>query len=198
MPSRKAKDGGHSAFTDHRIIRVPRQDGPPAAASKLTAWRPLPNPLATRNLGIASVLVGVRDQSSTHVNEGYRLLMEARKHYNDDPILLTNLATVLLRKGVIAEAAPLFEAAVELDPEYAAFHVNYAQALKELGHTSKAITHLETALELDPSLEAAYRTLGEIYAGSRQPDKLRATFERYLEFMPKSLAARAAFRASRH
>ena len=39
MPKRGAKDGGHTAFTDHRIARRPAAEGTLSIAADLTAWR---------------------------------------------------------------------------------------------------------------------------------------------------------------
>lgn len=53
MPKRDAKDGGHSAFTDHRIQRRPEDATNSAAtsATDIAPWREGPAEFQKRNLG---------------------------------------------------------------------------------------------------------------------------------------------------
>jgi hypothetical protein len=158
MPQRPALDGGHTAFTDHRITRVLA----PAAASaslrprKLVAWREPAAEVAVRNLGLANVLVGERDESAPHMDAGFRGLTDVYESRSDDPAVLTSLGLVILRKGGTSEAARLYERAVALDPAYAPYRINAATAWAQAGEWEKAIGHLETAIRMDPSLERAY------------------------------------------
>jgi hypothetical protein len=191
MPRRQTKDGGHTAFTDHRIARVP------VAASatpqrKLAAWHEPSAEVAKRNLGLANIVVGERDGSAFHMDAGFRDLTAVYESRPNDAAVLTSLGLVILRKGGAHEAARLYERAVALEPGYAPHHINAATAWKEAGDTAKAISHLERAIEMDPSLELAYRKLGEIYSRTNQPAKARQVFERYLKFMPGNVTARSA------
>src|SRR5580698_7286572 len=63
MPRRDAKDGGHSAFTDHRIQR--RQESLPDAPTDtgITAWREPSPDLQRRNRGIAYIDAGMQRKS---------------------------------------------------------------------------------------------------------------------------------------
>lgn len=197
MPQRKTRDGGHTAFTDHRITRSPA----PAASTgllqprKLVAWREPAAAVADRNLGLANVLVGERDESAPHMDAGFRSLADLYESRPDDPAVLTSLGLVILRKGGALEAARLYERAVALDPVYAPYRINAATAWTQAGEWQKAVDHLETAIRMDPSLERAYRKLGEIYTRTKQPAKARRVFERYLEFMPGNVTARSAMDA---
>lgn len=191
MPRRQTKDGGHTAFTDHRIARV-SAPGSSAPRRKLVAWHEPPASFAARNLGLANVLVGERDESAFHMDAGFRQLTDVYESRLNDAAVLTSLGLVILRKGGTTEAARLYERAVSLEPNYAPYHINAATAWKETGDFQKAIGHLETAIQMDPSLERAYRKLGEIYARTNQPEKARQVFERYLKFMPDNVTARSA------
>lgn len=191
MPRRQTRDGGHTAFTDHRIARVPAGNAA-ALRRKLIAWREPGDKTAQRNLGLANILVGERDQSAAHMDAGFRQLTEVYESQPDDPAVLTSLGLVILRKGGAVEAARLYERAVVLEPHYAPYHINAATAWTEAGELSKAISHLETAIQMDPSLEMAYRKLGEIYTRTKQREKARETLRRYLQFMPGNVTARSA------
>ena len=191
MPRRQTKDGGHTAFTDHRIARVPAP-GSSTPRRKLVAWREPPAAVAGRNLGLANVLVGERDESAFQMDAGFRQLTGVYESRPDDAAVLTSLGLVILRKGRATEAAQLYERAVALEPNYAPYRINAATAWKEAGDIAKAISHLEMAIQMDPSLELAYRKLGEIYSRTNQPEKARQVFERYLRFMPGNVTARSA------
>ena len=193
MPARKAKDGAHTVFTDHRIARVPKDtggDAPPVG--KLVAWHEPAGPLALRNLGMANIEIGERDHSGEHMDEGARQLVEAMKSSPPDPVMLTKVGLAFLRKGEVSDAIEVFEYTLSLDPSRAGSHANLGNAYKEGGQQSKAIAELERAIQLDPSLEAAYRSLGEIFAKAEDQDGVRTIYQRYLQFMPQNISARKA------
>src|SRR5580704_15739686 len=81
MPKRDAKDGGHAAFTDHRIQRRPEVQHELPAGTSTAAWRePSPN-LQKRNLGIAFIDAGMQRRSSPFIIEGYRTLTEVQQQF---------------------------------------------------------------------------------------------------------------------
>jgi hypothetical protein len=193
MPKRPARDGGHTAFTDHWIQR--RAAANPDATTgvrRLVAWAGASGALGRRNLGLANVTVGERDHSAQHLDEGYRLLTEVHSASQKDPAVLTSLGLLLLRKSRPKEALAMYESALAIEPAYAPYHVNVATAATQAGDESKAITHLERAIDLDPSLEQAYRKLGELYDKRGDRARARQALGRYLKFMPGNLAAQAA------
>jgi len=193
MPVRPAKDGGHTAFTDHRISRFP-QEGSDAPKDRLVPWREPPAIFAKRNLGLASVAVGERDHLTQYLDQGRQLLLEAEHDDPNDPAVLTSLGVVSLRRGWHGEAVELFTRAVAVEPGAAAYYVNLATALVKTGDSSNAIRHLNHAIELDPSLEVAYRRLAEVYRQRNDAAALNEVFQRYLKFRPQSVAAREALR----
>jgi tetratricopeptide (TPR) repeat protein len=196
MPSRRAKDGGHTAFTDHQIQRkTTRRDGSPPSASKLVAWRDPPQNVSSRNLALAYLTVGERDRSAFHMDEAARLLIDAESTHAADPAVLTGLGLLALRQQRPAEALPLFERALKAEPSYAPYQVNFATALNAAGRTDEAVAWLRKAIAQDPSLEPAYRRLGEIMRQRRRPDELRAVFESYLKFMPNNVTAKIALQS---
>lgn len=196
MPTRKAKDGAHTVFTDHRITRRP----PPTAlhpepndrVAKIVAWNNPGGRFAERNLGLAEIEVGERQESTALLEEGAGRVIEAMKSLPPDPVILTKLGVVLLRSGAAADAIEPLEYALKLEPERAGSHVNLANAYRETGQKDRAISELQRAIELDPSLEAAYRALGEIYAKSGDQEKVRESLRLYLRFMPNNMMARQA------
>lgn len=196
MPSRQAKDGGHTAFTDHRIQRTPgKTEASTQAPSRLIAWRAPPAGLTERNLGLAYLSVGERDRTASYMDEAARLLNGVRDSFATDPAVLTSLGLLALRQNKPGEAVSLFERVLKEDPQYAPWQVNLATALKSAGRTEEAIALLRKAIAQDPSLEPAYRRLGEIMRERKSPKELRAVFESYLKFMPNSITARIALQS---
>jgi tetratricopeptide (TPR) repeat protein len=181
MPKRRTKDGGHTAFTDHRITRRVEPEGKPAVEADLAAWRePLPE-LRDRNLALALVTEGLQDGVPDRVIRGYKMLNRLESRFPRDLLLLTELGTVLLTAKQPTEAERRFALALQLRPNYAPYEVNLGDALLEGGNLSGGLEHLERAAKLDPLLpqaihllERAYRMQGEISKAEQLSARYRA------------------------
>ncbi len=195
MQRRSAQDGGHTAFTDHEILRRPRTGGGSAPRGRLAAWREPAGPLAKRNLGLAYLTAGRRGQSAAQMAEGLRLLEEVRDAFPQDPAVLEGLGLAHLGQGETAEAVQWLERAIRARPQYAPYHLDLALARKQAGNLPGAEAELERAIGLDPYLEEAYFRLAAIYAEARQPAKARGILARYLKSVPGNLAALAGLEA---
>ncbi len=192
MPRSASSDIAHTSFTDHRILRRPdTRAGSPG--TELVAWREPPAALDRRNLGLAHISVGERDQNAALLNEGFRLLAGIEQEFAADPEVLSAVGLVLLRQGAVAEALRRFELAAAADPSARGW-LNLAVAQDAAGRSVAAIRSLERAIALDPALRQAYVLLTDIYARSGQPARRREVLERYLRVHPQSLAARRALR----
>jgi len=194
MPKRRAKDGGHSVFTDHFIARVPQPDTlsptPVPPVEKLVAWHEPAGGLAQRNLGLANIELGLLQHSEALLAQGAQQAVAAMKFLPEDPWILTKLGLVLMQTGEASDAIEPLEYAARLEPNRAGSRVNLANAYKEAGQTGKAIGELERAIALDPSLESAYETLGAIYVREKNFASALRTFQLYLKFMPNNILAR--------
>jgi hypothetical protein len=167
MPRLPARDGGHTAFTDHRIRRRPEDSMQPVQTG-LTAWRePVPE-FRERNLGLALLASGILHQSPADLSRGYRMLRGVEKQFPNDRDVLTSLGSVELRIRQPGEALPRFLKALSLRPNCASYEVNAAAALIQLGNDSEAIRHLRRALELDPLLQPAVSMLSSLYRARGQ------------------------------
>ncbi len=197
MRTRPAKDGAHTVFTDHRISRYPQADSDkPAtddAVQKLIAWREPDASLVLRNLGLANIELGRRQQSDQLIT-GVRQLAEAAKSLPPDPVVFTQIGLVLLQMGKPEEARDPLALALRLEPDRAASHINLAGVYAATGETDQAISELKRAIELDPSQASAYRALNVIYTSRRDPEGVARTLRLYLNFMPRNMLARKALR----
>lgn len=72
-------------------------------------------------------------------------------------------------------AKTLFEAVVELDPEFAIGHFNLGMAFRTLGKLGEAIAHYHQAIQLNPNYAEAHQNLGvALLKGGRVADSLDA------------------------
>lgn len=197
MPKRPAKDGGHTAFTDHRINRFAAAASTTSDAStapgELVAWHDPAGALALRNLGLANVHVGERYHSASHMEKGAEQLASAMKLLPEDAVIVTKLGIVLLRQGMTSDAVEFFEFASRMEPGQAGYHVNLAAAYTATGSVNRAISELEQSLTIDPSLGAAYHALIDIF-GQTDKAALRRTLQRYLAAAPGDITTRVALR----
>jgi len=163
MPRREAKDGGHTAFTDHRIQRRPEPEQALPADAEIAAWRDPAADLKTRNLGIAYINVGMEHRSREFIARGYRMLTEVQQQFSNDSEIFTSMGSALLLAKQTSEAELAFERALELSPSSATGETNAASAYLEAGDIDRAVAHLERAVAIDPLHLAADAPLIELY-----------------------------------
>jgi photosynthetic reaction center cytochrome c subunit len=163
MPRRDAKDGGHTAFTDHRIQRRPEQEQALPADAEIAAWRDPAPDLQTRNLGIAYINVGMERRSREFIARGYRMLTEVQQQFSNDSEIFTSMGSALLLAKQTREAELAFERALQLSPSSATGETNAASAYLQAGDIDQAVTHLERAVAIDPLHLAADAPLIELY-----------------------------------
>ncbi|MGB9465780.1 MAG: multiheme c-type cytochrome, partial [Candidatus Acidiferrum sp.] len=163
MPRRDAKDGGHTAFTDHRIQRRPetQPDLPPDAG--IAAWREPSPDLQARNLGIAYIDVGMQRHSSSFIIQGYRSLTEVQKKFTKDSDFFKWIGEALLLGKQTSDAKIAFERALQLDPDSPLTEASAASPYIQEGEAGPAIAHLERAVSLDPLYLPAASTLIGLY-----------------------------------
>jgi hypothetical protein len=183
MPRLAARDGGHTAFTDHRIARRPGPASDAGEPQDLRAWREPDPRLLRRNLALALVTVGLQNKSSPEVIRGYRMLNQVETEYPDDPDVLTTLGNVLLRGKQPVEALRRFEKVLALKPVYAPYEVNAASALIAAGRKPEAIRHLEKAVQLEPLLQQAVELLSSLYREEGERLKAAGLVAQYRQAM---------------
>ena len=185
MPRRDAKDGGHTAFTDHRIQRRPEGQQTLPDSTDIAPWRePVPD-LQMRNLGIAYVNVGAERSSPPLVVRGYRMLTEVQDQFSTDSAVFTSMGTALLLGKQSTEAELAFERALQLDPHSVAGETNAASAYLQAGDIDRAVSHLERAVAIDPlhlpadmPLIDLYRRQGNMAKAAELTGKVNAAMDR--------------------
>jgi photosynthetic reaction center cytochrome c subunit len=181
MPRRDAKDGGHTAFTDHRIQRRPEPQPDVPANADIAAWREPAPEMQKRNLGIAYVNAGMERRSGPFLVRGYRMLTEVQNQFSADSQIFTSMGNALLLGKQTLEAELAFERALQLYPNSVTEETNAASAYLQAGDVDPAIAHLERAVSLDslylPSavpLIALYKQQGNMTKAAELSAKVNA------------------------
>lgn len=185
MPRRNAKDGGHTAFTDHRIQRLPVPQPDLPSDLDIAAWREPAPDLQKRNLGIAYINVGTNQRSPTFIGHGYRLLTEVQNQYSNDSDVFMSIGDALLMAKQTSEAEFAFERVLQLKPDSVIGETKAASASLQAGDVNTAITRLERAVALDPLHLPAVVTLIDLYKQQGDVAKAEALSARVTATMDK-------------
>ena len=181
MPRRPASDGGHTAFTDHRIQRRPETRPDSSENTEIAAWREPSPELQTRNLGIAHIEVGLQRRSPTFIGQGYRELTEVQQQFANDSQFFKWIGEALLAAKQTSEARIAFDRALQLDPKSAVIETKVAAADLQAGDKADAMAHLQRAIALDPldlptssTLLGLYQSEGRLTVASELASKIAA------------------------
>lgn len=117
-----------------------------------------------------------------------KCVAQAMHHYEaaiQQPILpalklgaYNNLGSLRQASGDVKGAMQSFEAALEIDPNFATGHFNLGMALKQAGQFSAAIAHYQKALQLQPDYAEAYQNLGVVLLKVGQVANSMQAFQR--------------------
>jgi hypothetical protein len=174
MPKREADDGGHSAFTDHRIQRQPQHEAAPDNPETVPAivpWRQPPLEFATRNLGMALTESGLAQRSAKQILSGYRTLTTVQQQFPQDSEIYNMFGAALIAGRQYDEAVQAFLLAVRFDPSSSPKEASLGQAYLAAGQEALGEQHLERAMELDPLNLSAAALLIDAYDKSGKPAK---------------------------
>jgi predicted CXXCH cytochrome family protein len=183
MPQRPTKDGGHTAFTDHRIARRPEPPVEIAPESDLKAWRNPDASVAQRNLALALATLGLDRSTPDLAIRGFKMLNRLGPELNGDPEALAALGSILLTAKEPVEAQRRFARALTLRPNYAPYEVDLSSALMASGDIVNATHHAERALKLDPLLEQGVELLSRLYKMQGEEAKSAAVLAKYRSAM---------------
>ena len=183
MPAGEPDDGGHTAFTDHRILRRPRTGDRVLPIDNLRAWREPATNLQLRNMALALSYVGVRTSSPNLTARSYTMLMESQKAFLGDADVLMALGTALLDRKQPLDAAKFFDRAIAVRPDDPSIEDNAGNSWLDAGDKQMAALHFEKALKLDPLLLPDIEALLQIYQESGDEARASALMNRVQEAM---------------
>ena len=165
----------------YRLTR--RFDKAEATVRKLLS-RTKDNPDAYKNLALIYF-----DQGNYRLAEF--MVGEARKRDDKDPGVFNNLGMIYLKEDLKPQALAQFQHAVELDPKFAAAHMNIGAMALTYRDYENAEKSLKLALAQDDNSPEGHLYLAWALDGQRGRDPKKGTaagaeFERYLTFRPDS------------
>jgi predicted Zn-dependent protease len=193
MPRLRPADVAHSAVTDHRIVRTPAPQHPPATAANvaLRPWREPDSSLAQRDLGLAYFDWAADQPDPDKLVRAYDLLSRLPAAARD-PSVLADMASILLQHGHNAASVQLFAQAARAEPANARYAYCLGEAQKRAGNLLAAIEELRRGIRLDPSLLDAYLSLAQIYEEMGQQAQREQVIREYLRFMPQNIRLRSS------
>ncbi len=130
------------------------------------------------NLGLCYEALDDPDAAIAHYREAISLNRQAR---SKSPWPPTNLGILLRQRGETAEAASLFQEALQYDSTFAKGHYELGILLEEQGKTADAVSELERAASLDRAYPEPHYLLARLYrreGQSTRADEALATFFR--------------------
>jgi Tetratricopeptide repeat/Cytochrome c554 and c-prime len=189
MPRNPVSDVDHVVFTDHSIQRrpVPASYEPPANAD-LVVFRG--GPASVRDLGLAYVMVGLREQNTSYLDRAFRLLQQAVAQGARDSQTLLYLAQLYRDRRDDAHARPLYEQAWRMDKEQYAAAAALGAYQMQGGNLEEAIRLWKQTLAISPALPLTRLNLAAAQRSTGHGEDARATLEKALEFDPASKEAR--------
>jgi tetratricopeptide (TPR) repeat protein len=128
--------------------------------------------------------------------DGRQLLRQAGRLFRDNALALNYIGYLLVDDNTLtAEALPLLERAVSLEPQNGIIIDSLGWAHYRLDHLSRAAALLEQASKLAPDNAEIQNHLGIVYADLGRIKEAGARFRRALKINPRFDSARAALRA---
>lgn len=114
--------------------------------------------LGTGHYGHGSIMRGNTSNMNTNTNANNynrKLVMDAEE--------VKRAGNEMYKNGNFAEALKLYDKAISMSPENAAFRSNRAAALTALGSLTEAVKECEEAVRLDPAYGRAHQRLASLY-----------------------------------
>jgi predicted CXXCH cytochrome family protein len=147
MPRVESADIGHTAVTDHRILRDPSAVVATAAGDRLIPFGGAA--AGERELGLAYAEVALRGNARA-ANEARGLLERVVAQYAKDPEVLTRLAWLNQQDQDVRRAETLYQEAVAVDPGQPVAATNLGVILAERGSMARALSIWRPAFALHP------------------------------------------------
>ncbi len=107
-----------------------------------------------------------------------------------EAMILLTIGNTYRQAGREAEAAPIYERGLELDPDSPALHLAVAETCFRNGQWDAAGQSIRTAINLEPQCSDAHAALGRLLMRQNKWDEAIAAFDRAITLKPQSPDAR--------
>src|SRR2546427_3490012 len=191
MPKKTVANIGHSALTDHRILRIPKQNPPVSAPmgespDNLIYWtRPRQNPEAKPDLrALALAYYEVSQVYPQFQQRGFEVLEQAARELPNDAEVQAAYGLVLLlaRPGSSAKASLALQKAIDSGSRSVEVQTRLARLRLSEGNAAAALLLYNEAIEADPYYTPAYFGLAHLYAGTHDHQSAAETLPKILEY----------------
>jgi tetratricopeptide repeat protein len=206
MPKKTVANIGHSALTDHRILRIPTQN-PPASALMggspydLIYWtKPPRQPDARPDLrALAIAYYEVSQVYPQFQQRGFEVLEQAARELPDDSEVQGAYGLVLLlaRPGSPVEASQALQTAIDAGSKSVEVKTRLAKLRLREGNVGIAMQLYEEAIEADPYYTPAYFGLAYLYTVTHGRQSAAEILGKILEYDPGNEEARRALADAR-
>jgi Tfp pilus assembly protein PilF len=115
----------------------------------------------------------------------FTLFEHAIRVTSDNWVAHSNLATVLMEEGRLAEAAAHLERALHIMPGYAAGHTKLGIVFERQGKLAEAAAQHERAVRLNPDVAEAHSNLGAVFFKQGKLAQAATRLERALQINPE-------------
>jgi len=183
MPRNPTSDIDHVVFTDHAI---PRRAGSVKASPSIYADLVQfgGGSTSVRDLGLAYVMVGLREGNSTYLNRAFGLLQDAVAQGARDPQTLLYLAQLYRDRSDDAHARPLYEEVWRKDNEQYAAGAALGAYQMQAGNLDEAVRLWRQTLAISPALLLVRTNLATALTRTGQADEAQQVLRKALEFNP--------------
>jgi Tfp pilus assembly protein PilF len=195
MPTGKAENIPHVAWTDHRIRErpdLPALPNAPSTNGELVSF--LQNDPTARDLALAYYNLGVGGSIATR-NKIQRLLRSALQTEPQDPAILSSLGYLAQLNGETAHAIELTQSALKINPDNIEATNNLAMLLAKSGQLESAASLWREAFKLNEDNEQLGVNLALAECLLNKQNAARQVLERILIYSPDSQIARRRLRA---
>jgi len=201
MPKKSVANVGHSALTDHRILRIASQSPPQVPATpesqKDLIYHPRSGPQQAAPPDLRTQALAFYEVSQVYPafrQRGFALLEQAARELPDDPEVQEAYGLVLsvAHPQSPAEAAQVLQKAIDSGSPSAEVRTRLAKIRLREGNVAAARQLYDEAIEADPHYTAAYLGLAYLYEVTGDPESSIETLERILKYDAGNEEARTA------
>jgi len=197
---------GHSALTDHRILRIPTQNPPVSVPmgefpDNLILWtKPRQEQEAKPDLRAhALAYYEVRQVYPEFQQKGFEVLEQAARELPNDAEVQGAFGLVLLlaRPGSSADASQALQTAIDAGSKSVEVKTRLAKLRLLEGNVGVAMQLYKEAIEADPYYTPAYFGLAYLYTVTRDRQSAAETLEKIVKYDPGNEEARRAWADAR-
>jgi tetratricopeptide (TPR) repeat protein len=197
MSQYSAADIAHTASTDHRILRRPRERRAGDQATALTGVRSFfgtpesQTPEDRRDLGIALAHSSVEKQALFRLTPAWEELLDSAvaRHPDDlDAWEAKGVGAIAMRKFLAAEAA--FSVVLARAPTRESALIRAALLAQQSGQLDKAADYWQRAASVNPWQPQYHANLARLAQGKKDWTSMRGHVNEWLKLDPASVEAR--------